>query len=67
MWLKLHYNDNGEKVLVNMDNIVNVSNRAREPLDGEIIKDHTVLTSLVSQIHIREPINEVYQMIRSKL
>lgn len=60
MWLKLHYNDNGEEVLVNMDNIVSISNRAREPLDGEVIKDHTILTSLVSQIHVKETMDEIW-------
>ncbi len=60
MWLKLHYNDNGEEVLVNMDNIVSISNRAREPIEGEVIKDHTILTSLVSQIHVMESIGEIW-------
>ena len=64
MWLKLHYNDNGEEVLINMDNIVSISNRAREPIDGEVVKDHTILTSLVSQIHVKETIDEIwYEMI----
>ena len=63
MWLELHYNDNGEEVLVNMDNIVSISNRAREPLDGEVIKDHTILTSLVSQVHVKETIDEIWELV----
>ena len=63
MWLKLHYNDNGEEVLINMDNIVSISNRAREPIDGEVVKDHTILTSLVSQIHVKESVDEIWETI----
>lgn len=63
MWLKLHYNDNGEVVLVNIDNIVSISNRAREPIDGEVVKDHTIITSLVSQIHVKESVDEIWETI----
>lgn len=65
-WIKLHYNDNGDAVLVNMDNVVNVSNRHKDPLHGEVIADHTVLTTKVSQMHVRETVEVIAKMIGGK-
>lgn len=65
MWLVLHYHDNSEEVLVNMDNIIRVSNRDLYEY-SEKNGDHTILVSGTCQIHVKESIEEIYQMIRSK-
>ena len=67
MWLVLHYHDNGDEVLVNMDNIVRISNREMATLPGEDVGvNHTILVSRVCKLHVKESIEEIYQMIRSK-
>ena len=66
MWLVLHYYNNGDEVLVNMNNIVRISTRKWDPIDGDVVTDHTVLTAKICQIHVKESIEEIYQMIRSK-